>query len=174
MNARDEDSKFEVILLHRAEMAAQVPKREVEESELVRVIVFNIGDEKFGVRIENLIHIVPCPHITTLPQMPRIISGIAHIRDDIIAICSLADWFHIQAKTLTYLAVVEGSRGKVGLIFDQISGFQNVRNDDIARSFCASSSDHSHFIEGLTKDCVTLLNIEELVQHDLLQVGAPA
>lgn len=172
MSQAIDEKSFEAILLKRAEKAAQGTKHAVVETDAVRIVVFRIGAERFGIRIENLSKIVPCPHITRLPDMPSVIQGITQIRGEIMAVCSLIDWFNLKADRMSYLAVVEGSSGKLGLIFDQILGFQNIKNEDIARSFCTSSSDHGHFIEGLTKDYITLLNIEELVHHERIQVNA--
>ncbi|MBN2382451.1 chemotaxis protein CheW [bacterium] len=172
MNNTHDPKEIEHILLKRAEKAAQIPTREVEASEQVRIVVFRIGEERFGIRIENLSKIVPCPHITRLPDLPSVISGITQIRGELLAVCSLVDWLMIKAYRLAYLAVVEGSLGQLGLLFDEILGFQDVQNLDIAQSFCSTSSDYSHFIEGLTKDLITLLDVEKLMHHARLHVNA--
>src|SRR5688572_6581503 len=62
----------------------------------VHLIVFRLGEEEFGIRIEQVKEVTITPEIARMPKTPDFIKGVANVRGDIIAIMDLEERFKIR------------------------------------------------------------------------------
>ena len=70
--------------------AAPLAKPErAKPAELVQLIVFRLGDEDYGIRIEQVKEVTVTPEVARMPKTPPFVKGIANLRGDIIAISDL-------------------------------------------------------------------------------------
>src|SRR3712207_6696360 len=70
-------------------------KRDRKGEPMVHLIVFKLGEEEYGIRIEQVKEVTVTPEITRMPKTPKFIKGVANIRGDIIAIMDLEERFNI-------------------------------------------------------------------------------
>ena len=69
------------------ELATPAPRVErAKPAELVQLIVFRLGDEDYGIRIEQVKEVTVTPEVARMPKTPPFIKGIVNLRGDIIAI----------------------------------------------------------------------------------------
>ena len=59
---------------------AAKPER-VKPAELVQLIVFRLGDEDYGIRIEQVKEVTVTPEVARMPKTPPFIKGIAKLPD---------------------------------------------------------------------------------------------
>ncbi|OGX87713.1 hypothetical protein BEN47_00690 [Hymenobacter lapidarius] len=71
------------------------PER-AKAAELVQLIVFRLGDEDYGIRIEQVKEVTVTPEVARMPKTPPFIKGIANLRGDIIAIIDLEERFRLR------------------------------------------------------------------------------
>ena len=79
------------------EIIAPIAKAErAKPAELVQLIVFRLGDEDYGIRIEQVKEVTITPDVAKMPKTPPFIKGIANLRGDIIAILDLEERFRLR------------------------------------------------------------------------------
>ena len=91
-----------------------------ENQQKSQLIVFRLGDEKYGLQIGQIKEVVPTPHITRLPQTPPYVKGVANIRGNIIAVVDLEEKFGLKNESdeaaNNYTLVVESDEVKMGVL----------------------------------------------------------
>jgi len=66
----------------------------------MKIIVFKVGNEDYGVTIDSVKEVVPTPKkVAKLPLSPPYIKGICNIRGNLIKLLSLEDKFGISTDT---------------------------------------------------------------------------
>ena len=58
-----------------------------------QIVVFRLGQEEYGLPIEQIKEVVITPNITRMPQTPAFVKGVANIRGNVIAILDLEEKF---------------------------------------------------------------------------------
>src|SRR4028119_1129620 len=98
-------------------------KREISREASVHLIVFKLGSEEYGIRIEQVKEVTLTPEIARMPKTPPFIKGVANIRGDIIAIMDLEERFNITpvvpegiGSRNTYTLALEAKDYTIGLI----------------------------------------------------------
>lgn len=157
-------------------------KKEQAIEPVVHLIVFKLGDEEYGIRIEQVKEVTITPEITRMPKTPSFIKGVANIRGDIIAIMDLEERFQIRtarpAETgsrHTYTLALEAKDYTIGLIVRDVpqSLTLPVSRLDKTPAFIQDININENFIEGIGKldgrliivlDILRILSAEEAQQ----------
>jgi len=148
----------------------------------VHLIVFKLGAEEYGIRIEQVKEVTITPEITRMPKTPPFIKGIANIRGDIIAIMDLEERFHIapvipseQTQKHTYTLALEAKDYTIGLIVREVPQSLTipVSQMDKTPSFIQDININENYIDGIGKvdgrliivlDILKILTNEEIEQ----------
>ncbi|MBU1998175.1 MAG: chemotaxis protein CheW [Candidatus Omnitrophica bacterium] len=89
-----------------------------------QLVVFTIGDEEFGVDINQVREIVRLVQITYLPKAPQFIEGVVNLRGQVLAVIDLSKKLNIEAKARsdsTRIVIVEVGENTVGMIVGSVS-----------------------------------------------------
>jgi len=104
-----------------------------DETKLVR---FKLGDESFGVKVEQIREIVKIGDITSVPKMPSFIEGVMNLRGQITTIIDLRRRFDIISDGgRTYMSriiVAEIGESQVGIIVDSVKDVIRVSPQTIS------------------------------------------
>jgi purine-binding chemotaxis protein CheW len=149
----------------------------------LHLVVFKLGGEEYGVRIEQVKEVTITPEIAKMPRTPSFIKGVANIRGDIIAIMDLEDRFAIQRterlpgkrSNRTYTLVIESAEFTIGLIVQEVPQSLSipVSQIDKAPHLIHEKGKIENFIEGIGKaegrliiiiDMLKILSSEEVSQ----------
>ena len=90
----------------------------------LQLVVFNIGDEEFGVEIMNVQEIIRMTNITKIPQAPNYVRGIINLRGRIVIVINLNDIMGMDGKESdehTRIIVAEMGEAVVGFIVDSVT-----------------------------------------------------
>lgn len=127
----------------------------------VQLIVFRLGGEYYGIRIEQIREVTITPEVTRMPKTPSFIKGIANIRGDIIAIMDLEERFNIKAVPpgsddrpfQSYTLVTDIKEYSIGLVVREVPQSVNlpVSKIDKAPAFLPEAQISESFIEGIGK-----------------------
>jgi chemotaxis signal transduction protein len=89
-----------------------------------KYIVFKLGDKTFAVLLQNVVEVCRCLAVTSLPNVPRWLAGIANLRGDLLAVIDPNAFGAGEASnTSKSKMIVLADRQKklcVGLLVDQI------------------------------------------------------
>ena len=110
-------------------------------SPLISLIVFKLGGEEYGIRIEQVKEVTITPPITKMPKTAAFIRGVANIRGDIIAIMDLEERFkiptslnHTEGRKHTYTLVVERQNYSIGLVVKEVPQTLTLSITDIDKT----------------------------------------
>ena len=89
-------------------------------SNLVSILTFDIGDNRFAIGVENTEGVVDCPHITPLPSAPDGILGVVSVRGRMTLVMdlSLGDDLNRPKRRLILLK----GESQLGLLADHVEG----------------------------------------------------
>jgi len=147
----------------------------------VHLIVFKLGAEEYGIRIEQVKEVTITPEITRMPKTPAFIKGIANIRGDIIAIMDLEERFHItpvlpldQTHKHTYTLALEAKDYTIGLIVWEVPQSLTipVSRIDKTPAFIQDININENYIEGIGKvdgRLIIVLDILKILTNDEIQ-----
>jgi purine-binding chemotaxis protein CheW len=157
-------------------------KKEAALEPVVHLIVFKLGEEEYGIRIEQVKEVTITPEITRMPKTPSFIKGVANIRGDIIAIMDLEERFQIRTalpdkngSRHTYTLALEARDYTIGLIVRDVPQSLTipVSKLDKTPAFIQDININENFIEGIGKiegrliivlDILRILSAEEVQQ----------
>ncbi|RYE22234.1 MAG: purine-binding chemotaxis protein CheW [Sphingobacteriales bacterium] len=144
----------------------------------VHLIVFKLGGEEYGIRIEQVKEVTITPDIARMPKTPAFIKGVANIRGDIIAIMDLEGRFRIaptepvDSKRQTYTLVIETENYNMGILVREVPQSLTVGISKIDKTpgLIQEVNVNENFIDGIAKvgsrliivlDIRRILTIEE-------------
>ncbi|MBD1396300.1 purine-binding chemotaxis protein CheW [Pontibacter sp. JH31] len=138
-----------------------VAKPAAVNTETIHLIVFKLGTEEYGIKIDQVKEVTVTPSVTRMPRTPDFIKGVANIRGDIIAIMDLESRFGISPAPLsndsnpaiTYTLVVEAKEYSIGVIVREVPQSLNMPMTKIDKtpSFLQDINIQENYIEGIAK-----------------------
>ena len=104
-----------------------------KSAEKIQVVVFRLGDEEYGLHIDQIKEVVLTPNITKMPKTPDFVKGVANIRGNVIAIIDLRSKFGLaeieNISENSYTLVIESDEYKMGVLVNDVP---NTLSIDVA------------------------------------------
>lgn len=148
---------METTELTAAQEAAGTPEKGGEQQQL---IVFKLGEEEYGISIDQIKEVVFTPHITRMPQMPSYVKGVANIRGNILAIVDLKKKFGLESQetdtedpSSNYTLVVESQDFNIGILVKEVPNTLTVSSSDIDETVnvVQDTQEELNYIKGIVK-----------------------
>lgn len=139
-----------------------------------QLVVFEVGDESFGIDISLVQEIIRLQPITEVPRAPMHIKGVINLRGKVIPVADLRERFGFAAgeeTKATRIVVVNVLGNTVGMIVDAVSEVLRLNTDSIEPPSSIVESVGSQYLKGIGKledRLIILLNLEKL----LAEIGA--
>ena len=140
-----------------------------------QLVVFYLGDEAFGVDIEQVREIIKMTDITQMPNAPEFVEGIINLRGQITTIMDLRKRLGIkvsEADVHTRIIVHEASGSTLGMIVDSVTEVIKLNGKDIDPP--SEASTNAKYIKGVGKlgdRLLILLDINKVLsQEELAQI----
>lgn len=156
----------------------EIDKEALENEDTLRnkYLIFSVGEESYGIRIQYVIEIISIEEITKVPDLPDFIKGIINLRGKIISVMDARLRFKKQEKEYddrTCIIVIDIDGLSFGLIVDSVKEVASIDESNIAPPPTVNKleADSSGFIEGIGKvendiwlfiDCMKLLVNSEI------------
>ena len=125
---------------------------------VVQLIVFRLGDEDYGIRIEQVKEVTITPEVVKMPKTPPFIKGITNLRGDIIAVVDLEERFQLRpagrpVPEFSYTLAVEAPDSTLGLIVREVPRPVTIPVSAIepAPDFVQDSGQREKYLEGIAK-----------------------
>jgi len=141
--------------------------------EEIQLVVFKIGDEEFGVEINQVREIVKLVSITRMPKAPKFIEGVVNLRGQIITVIDLAKRLDLPSTgrtESTRIMVVEVGDNTVGMIVDSVSEVLRLSMDDIEDTPSLIDTEvHEQYLRGVGKSedrLLILLDLNEVLSSE--------
>jgi len=145
-------------------------------SRTLQIVVFKLGNEEYGLHIDQIKEVVITPNITRMPQTPSYIKGVANIRGNVIAIFDLEERFNlsrtIQNQGSKYTLVVESEDVKMGLLVTEVPNTVSVNASDLDESIGIINDAHAdnNYVKGIIKTgkrLIILIDIFKVIDQEM-------
>ncbi|KXS46372.1 MULTISPECIES: chemotaxis protein CheW [Methanohalophilus] len=148
----------------------------MDVEETVQVIVFNMGEERYGVDISQVKEIIKPPKITRIPNSPDFIEGVTNLRGQITTIINLRKRFGKETKETdneTRIIVIEYENVVIGMIVDSVNEVKYLSSNDIDElPDIITSRDESKFLTGVGKledGLLTLIDLDKVFSEEEIE-----
>lgn len=141
----------------KAEVRESESEEEVAETKGKenQYVVFALGEEFFGVPIEQIQEINRLPEVTRVPHTASFIEGVVNLRGEVIPVIDLRKRFEMPPRAydeFTRIVVADIEGQKTGFIVDAVKEVGKYPDKDIASSpGILQGSKAGRFVKGLVK-----------------------
>ena len=155
-----------------AEAGALAAGQEAEQ-----LVVFQLGQELYGVDIGGVNTIIRMQGITRVPQAPEFVEGVINLRGSTIPVIDLRQRLGLGAhedRKSSRIVAIESCLGLVGLIVDAVTEIRSVPRDAVEPPSSLVTAADSHCLRGVAKlddRLVIMLDLEQIfteTEHELL------
>lgn len=124
----------------------------------MQIVVFKLGQEEYGLHIDQIKEVVITPTITRMPQTPAYVKGVANIRGNVIAMLDLEEKFDLKRQRVetapknNFTLVIESEDYKMGILVREVPNTLSVTSNRIENSVLTGDlqSDQA-YITGIVK-----------------------
>jgi purine-binding chemotaxis protein CheW len=123
----------------------------------LQIVVFKLGQEEYGMPIDQIKEVVITPTITKMPQTPEFVKGVANIRGNIIAILDLESKFGLPPvassgkRDNNFTLVIESEEHKMGVLVREVPNTLSIARTIIEDSVFTGESSEQNYITGIAK-----------------------
>jgi len=149
--------------------SAAIPSATEGTKNSSQFVGFQIADQEYAFRIEQVQEIVILDRVTKTPQVPDYCEGVSNLRGSIIPIINLRTLFGLEpiaAEAETRTIVVKVSERTMGCTVDAVSQVVRIPDDCIQPAPDPVTANGAEYITGFAKldgRLVVLLDIDKLL-----------
>ena len=141
--------------------------------EELKYIVFQLGDEKYGMNLAYVNGIEQEYHIIPVPNAPEGIRGIINLRGAVIPVYSLRERFgmdsHIDNSEKSLL-ITSSSNTPLAYEVDAVVGIEEMASQNVNRMPMVASSKETLFMEQvlhIKKEIVIAINVNKILSDEM-------
>lgn len=146
--------------------------------EEIKVIVFTIGSEEYGVEVDKVRTIERMIPLTRVPKTPPFVKGVINLRGSIIPVIDLRGRFGLKETDYTENTrniIVNVNDIEVGLIVDSASDVIDINSDMIEAPPEIVGGIKAKYLQGVAKlndqRILILLNLTEVLnKQEIIQL----
>jgi purine-binding chemotaxis protein CheW len=161
----------QAILDERA--AALARSSEAETSgETTRLLVLDVGEERYGVDIQNVQEIEPLARLTSVPGTPAFWAGVTNLRGSMYPVLDLRSYLGLSGGGGggRKVALVSAEGLSVGLLVDEVPEVREVPLSEIGAPVSESNTARADVVSGVTSDMLSVLDLGVLLGEPALVV----
>lgn len=141
-----------------SEIKQNKSKTDAAQARTMQIVVFKLGQEEYGLHIDQIKEVVITPTITRMPQTPAFVKGVANIRGNVIAMLDLEEKFGLQRNQETvgkgnnFTLVIESEDYKMGILVREVPNTLSISSANIEDSvFTGDLQSEQSYITGIVK-----------------------
>ncbi|HEX7057966.1 MAG TPA: chemotaxis protein CheW [Bacilli bacterium] len=149
-------------------------------AEELKVIVFKLGEEEYGVEVENVRTIERMMPLTRVPKTPKFVKGVINLRGVVVPVIDLRERFGLapsEPTNNTRLIIVAVGNIEVGLIVDSANDVVDLDADKIADPPEVVGGIKAKYLRGVARigdeRLLVMLNLQEVLnKNEIIQLEA--
>ncbi len=149
-------------------------EKDLQESEELQLVTFNLGDEEYGIPIVQIQEINRLGLITRVPNTPDFVEGVTNLRGEVIPVIDLRKRFGIRAREQddrTRLVIVQINGKKTAFIVDWVNEVARFSKKNIeSPPGMLEAEVDLHFISGIAKAgeerMILILDVEKILSPE--------
>lgn len=127
---------------------------DIQEQNELQSVVFQLGNELYGIDIFRVNEIIRMREVTPLPGSEAYIRGLVNLRGKTIPVVDLANRLGLEVQEIsedTRIIVIDSDSGNVGIVVDAVREVVTVNKDQIDKAPAIMSDSNSDFVDGVAK-----------------------
>ncbi|KSU85089.1 purine-binding chemotaxis protein CheW [Fictibacillus enclensis] len=143
----------------------------MSEQEL-KIVVFRLKDEEYGVNVLNVLSIERVSPITRVPKTPSFVKGVMNLRGVVTPVIDLRSRFGMEEKDAdddTRIIIVNTEGMDVGLIVDAANDVLDLSLSDIEPTPEVAGGINARYLDGVAKmdgRLFILLRLDKVLDKD--------
>ena len=142
-----------------------------------QLLTFKLGNETYGIQINNVREILTYPVVTPIPDASRWVKGVINLRGEVAPIIDLRVRFNINnepsytERTIVVAVKTHDSR-MIGLVVDEVSDMENVDLEKLYPAPDMGTSIAPEYLKGLFKkeeSMIVILDIDRILDKAEMQ-----
>lgn len=121
----------------------------------VQLVVFELGEEEFGVDISQVREIIKTVEITSMPNTPDFVNGVINLRGSITTVMDLRKKLGVTSSKEddrdTRIVIVELEDNTIGMMVDSVTEVLRISAADIDTEAVATSQIAAEYLRGVGK-----------------------
>lgn len=138
-----------------------------------KYIIFQLGEEKYGMNLSYVNGIEQDYHIIPVPNAPEGIRGIINLRGLVIPVYSLRERFGMDVRVenpAKSMLITMSSNIMLGYEVDAVLGIEEVAPEDISKMPFVASNEETSFMEQVlcVKEGIIIeINVNKVLSDDM-------
>jgi len=161
------------ILQARAKVLAHEGKDETARGESVRVVEFNLSNERYAIESIYIREVLPLKELTVVPCTPPYILGIINLRGQILSIIDLRVFFDLPreaATSATKIIVLSLNEMELGIVVDEVTGARSITLDHLHVGPPTLTGIREVYLRGVAEEDLVFLDAAKLLTDKLIVV----
>lgn len=148
-------------------------KASAEKRILGKVMTFYVGEQVYGVEINDVVEIIEVPQITKVPSLPSYIKGIINVRSKVVPVIDIRLRFgkeEIPYTSRTCTIILSRDDISVGVIVDSVADVEDIFANDITATPDNRSVNTNEFIQYMIRsgeNVKLILDVEKLLNDEV-------
>jgi purine-binding chemotaxis protein CheW len=160
------------VLEERARALARSSDEDETSGETIGMVVLAVGEERYGVEVQDVQEIEPLDKITPIPGTPAFWTGVVNLRGSMYPVLDIERYLGLPASEEVEspkVALVTRNGLSVGLLVDEVPEIRPVKVSEIGPPV-ADGSSKAEVVRGVTPDMLSVLDLEALLSDPALVV----
>ena len=167
MNAilESEQERMEAVWRKRAVRLSRRPLAARAAQNDVKVMVLEIGDERYGIELADVAEVLPPSQVTPVPGAPPFFSGVVNVHGEIRPVADLKRLLGIEAAgndDLARVILLRKEGREMGLRVDRVEQIRSVASGELQSAGGRNAGLSARYLKGLTQDALMLISTEAL------------
>jgi purine-binding chemotaxis protein CheW len=164
------------ILGERAKVLARVLEQDPTPTEVLDLLVFSLGEERYGIELDHVLEVIPFRGLTPVPCTPPVVLGVANHRGQILPVMDLRQILELAGKGATNdgrIVAVQAGGMTFGIFAETVAGTVRMAAQEVSLPPAAIGGNRQAFNRGVTGDMLVVLDLEALARNSRLLVDEP-
>lgn len=169
-----DNASIQAILRRRAEELAAPPTSEAQGANVLEILEFTLGKERYAFASSCVREVFPLTEITPLPGLPAHVLGVVNVRGRILSVMDirrLLDFGNVGLTNLNKAIILHHGDMELAVLADEVTGVYAIDVDEGQRTLPTLSTSQEAYLYGVTTDRVVVLDAEKLLASKDLLVG---
>ena len=165
------EEKKKILRARAMELAREAEQETAEET--IEIVEFLLAHEKYGIQSSYVREICPLKELTPVPCTPPFVLGIVNVRGQVLSVIDIKKFFDLPEKGLTNLnkvIILRNDKMEFGILADLILGVRFIPVSQIQPSLPTLTGIREHYLKGVTKEHVVILDVEKLLSSKTITV----
>ena len=142
----------------------------------MKVLVFKLGNEEYGINVQEVQEIWSYERITSIPNAPFYVKGVINLRGNIVPIIDLRIRFGLDQLSynhLTVVVVISVGTCVIGMVVDSVADVTRFIEDQVKpvpNLGTALTADYLIGVASVDERMVLLLDVEKILSGSELGV----